>query len=202
MDKHVNKSTIFPRHPSQMSETQLKRWCEARDTYLGNRMAVKRPMRIPKPPITTRAIKEQCAPIVILKEHLLDDKCVGTENNETFIVDSDVEQIDEAIQADFSTPESEKQQEIIVEQEIIEYNDKSTETDEVFNQIEQEPEAEPEQEIEIIEEFQPDPIIEIDEKKTILSSPNSSTTSLGEQFHRYFLFIIEKYFDCKSMFSD
>lgn len=123
-------------HIPQMSEIALKRWQEARDTYLGDQYSNIKKHRQIKPkyksrkPIHQQTVSIQQYPII---HEQVDDKCIGTETNESILFETDIEQIDESIQADLPTPEDESKQQIQSDQESIEYNDKSTETDLILN---------------------------------------------------------------------
>jgi hypothetical protein len=221
--KQKNRSSHVPTlHIPKMSETALKRWREARDTYLGDRYPYKQsPRRVKQKRPTTK--HPEPAPFFTLEherfstvdlqhvsldetlhEHL-DDKCVGTEIDESIFFNTDIEQMDEAIQADLPSPELELQpendpnivedvtkQEIQSEQESIEHNDKATETDLILD-IQKEDEVDRQN----IKETIIDPIpnvsdqiepINDDDRKTILSS-NESNTSIYEQFQRYSSYI-------------
>lgn len=124
------------RHVSQMSENSLKRLEEARHAYLSGQYSsiqkhrqIKPKIKPTKPIISIEPQQSiQTDQLQIIHEHL-DDKCVGTETNESVV---DIEQTDEAIQADL--PSSENLNEIEDEKiESIEVDDKTTETDLVLN---------------------------------------------------------------------
>ena len=155
-------SNVSAHRIPQMSETALKRWNEARDTYLGGRCPQAPKLRRVKP----RSIREP-VPITILEPDLLsktepqhqppleeteiihepvDIKCVGTETDESTLINTEIEQIDEAIQADLPSPppelqseldpntiKKEQKEEIQSYHESVEYDDKATETELIFD---------------------------------------------------------------------
>jgi hypothetical protein len=206
------------RHIPHMSETALKRWYEARDTYLGHRQPpITRPRRIKpakiKEPVLIISLESDQPPkieIPIEEHEHVDDKCVGTEIDESLLFNQEIEQMDEATQADLPSPPVELQQpeekeEIQIDQQGIEYDDKATETetDLIIDAKEDENEIDRQSPEEITVEPKPiadEPIepIHVEETKTILS-PRKSEGSIHEQLRRYVYFI----FICKNlMISD
>jgi hypothetical protein len=210
-------------HVPQMSESALKRWREARDAYLDGRYPHKKKHRQikQKNKTTTTTKKEETKSFFTCEPHQfsvtdlsleqqqqevpqiihdnVDDKCIGTE--------TDVEQIDEATQADIPSPElelhpeydiniieDEKKEQRQSDQESIEYIDKATETDLILN-------INKEDEIEIDHQSIKETIIDSipnvhqeivltnddDDTKSILSS-NESNTSASKKLLRYFFF--------------
>jgi hypothetical protein len=145
-------------HIPPMSEKSLKRWCEARDTYLGQEYPYVQKRRRIKPINKPTKRKEptsfftlesnrfsrkdlqhqQPEEIQIVFDHL-EDKCIGTEINEPALFTTDIEQMDEGNQVDFPSPqppeqvENEEKQQIQSDQESIEHTDKATETDLILN---------------------------------------------------------------------
>jgi hypothetical protein len=207
-------SNVPARHIPQMSAAALKRWCEARDTYLGHRHPhVSRPRRIKpkkvKEPVSTILLEPQKTELPLEQqqqqlpeehEHV-DDKCVGTEIDESILFNTEIEHMDEATQADLPSPQvelqpevdSEKKEEIPIDQESIEYDDKATETELIFN-IKKDDEIDRESSEEIIIDSKPnvdenaiEPIND-DDTKAILSS-HKSELSIHEQLRRYFYYM-------------
>jgi hypothetical protein len=222
-------------HLPQMSENALKRWYQARDAYLSVQHSHIKKHRQIKPKSRTIKTHEQPASIVtiepnqsleqpqeesqIIHEHV--DECIGTDTNESILFETNIGQTDEATQADLPSPENtnivedEKNEQIQSDQEPIEFDDKATETDLVFD-IKKEDEVDrqsikedevdrqniKEDEIDrqsIKEETVIEPIPDVshqieppinndDDTKTILSSSESSS-SISEQFRRYFCHI-------------
>lgn len=131
LKENVKQENVSPRSLPQMSETAMKRWCEARDTYLGDRPPpVTSPRRLkqkPKPKPGTisvvshrsnqsshiefqpRRIEQEQQPSTILEtiDEPIDTKCVGTETEDSIICNPEIEHIDEAIQADLPSPQIE-----------------------------------------------------------------------------------------------
>ena len=181
---NIKQKNVSPRSLPHMSETAMKRWCEARDTYLDGRYShLPSPRRIKQKPkvesvsaISHRTARsstiefqplpveqpQQLLPIVLetVDDHI-DTKCVGTETEDSAIYRTEIEQIDEAIQADLPSPQNEsspdndrmtveneqekKKEELIVDEKPIEYDDKATETEtETEAEIKAEIEAEAE----------------------------------------------------------
>jgi len=226
--KQKNLSSHAPAlHIPQMSENALKRWREARDTYLGDQHPyIEKHRKIKPKNKTTKKHNEETKSFFTVEsnefsrtdlQHLpleqqqqepqimhdqVDDKCVGTEIDESILFETHIEQIDEATQADLPSPElelhpeydtnmieDEKKQEIQADQESIEYDDKGTETDLILD-TKKEDEVDRQSTKETLIDSIPNipnqiaPIND-DDTKTILSS-NQSNISLHEQLRRYF----------------
>jgi hypothetical protein len=133
-------------HIPQMSEKSLKRWCEARDTYLGQEYPYtqkpRRIKRMDKPRKQkertsfftldsnrfSRKEFQQPQPIQIDYDHF-EDKCIETEINEEVLFKADVEQVDEGNQVDLPSPKTELVENEQFDQESIQHSDKATETD-------------------------------------------------------------------------
>jgi hypothetical protein len=203
--KQKSRSLNVPtRHIPHMSETALKRWYEARDTYLGSRQPphVPRTRRIKpkkdKQPVSIITLEsnqslkieipiEQQQQQQLSEEHEhLDDKCVGTEIDESILFNPEIEQIDEAIQADLPSPPVESQlEEIQIDQEPIEYDDKATETDLIFDiKKDENEEIDRQSSEEIIIDSKPIEPINDEETKIILPL-HKSELSIYEQLRRY-----------------
>ena len=222
LTENVKQQNVSPRSLPHMSETALKRWCEARDTYLGDR-----PPHVPSPRRVKQKTKIQSIPIMSqIHEHRssktdfqpvpidpepeqtlvvletiddpIDTKCVGTETEDSILCHTEIEQIDEAIQADLpSSPDddptmAEKED----QEEPVEYDDKATETDlivETKNEDEIDYPTLNEIVLPISNEITIEPIpdernsiepLENDDTKSILSSQKSER-SLQRQVRRY-----------------
>ncbi|UJR22802.1 hypothetical protein I4U23_025833 [Adineta vaga] len=118
-------------HIPRMSDAALKRWCDARDAYLGdqcpyiqNQQQIKPKMksnhetmsiftvesdRFSKTDLRQSSFVKQLsqkAKTRIVHDHF-DDKCVGTESNGRNFFNIDIEQIDQSIQVDLPPPQFE-----------------------------------------------------------------------------------------------
>ncbi|CAF3660832.1 unnamed protein product [Rotaria sp. Silwood1] len=118
-------------HIPEMSVKTLQRWCEARNTYLGQQYPYLQKHRSIKQKENTSKNEENISIFTVESEQLnaidlpyrsfekqqsqnvqsicdhLKDECVGTELNETVFLNTDIEHIDQANQVDLPSPQSE-----------------------------------------------------------------------------------------------
>ncbi|CAF0777576.1 unnamed protein product [Adineta steineri] len=188
-----------------MSDLALKRWCDARDAYLGQEHPYVQPIQ---KKIKTKNNEETISVFTlepdiqhlspskqqtqIIHDHF-DDKCVGTEINSPTLFKTDIEQMDQGIQVDLPPPQFElhheydtsmvdgekKQENFSLKQKPIEYSDKAIETDPVLNIESVNNQSRSFNDLMIDKKDDNDD----DDMKTILSSTESNT-SVSEQLQR------------------
>ncbi|CAF3196683.1 unnamed protein product [Rotaria sp. Silwood2] len=217
---HINQKKLLLHSPTihipEMSEKSLKRWCEARNTYLGQQYPyIQKDRRIKqKPKISKNEDIESICTVqseqfsgIDLQHRSLEkqqpkneqiicdyfkDECIGTEINGAVLLNTDVERIDQANQVDLPLPqfelyhdndaitiENEPKQQILSDQESVEYCDKAIETDLILNLIEKENEPIYQNIKDNIKDSLVDPNIDQihdNDTKTILSSTKSNVS--------------------------
>ncbi|CAF0888588.1 unnamed protein product [Adineta ricciae] len=115
-------------HIPPMSDAAMKRWCDARDAYLGHQYPYVQSQQETKFKPKLRHNYETISIFTIESDRLsktnlrqslqqqqktrivhdhFDDKCIGTESNEKNTFKTDIEQVDEAIQVDLPSPQFE-----------------------------------------------------------------------------------------------
>ncbi|CAF1383538.1 unnamed protein product [Adineta steineri] len=187
-----------------MSDLALKRWCDARDAYLGQEHPYVQPIQ---KKIKTKNNEETISVFTLEPDRLsrpdvqqtqiihdhFDDKCVGTEINSPTLFKTDIEQMDQGIQVDLPPPQfelhheydtsmvdGEKKQEVFSsKQKTIEYSDKAIETDPILNIESVNNQSRSFNDLMIDKKDDNDD----DDMKTILSSTESNT-SVSEQLQR------------------